>query len=247
MRRGEARLAALVDHAAGSRLDGACNDLGQRRFARAVLADKRVDLALAQVEIQVLHRRHAAIGLGDLLHAEDGARSCELRREHRMAALRGDEEPPVELDRGRRAVPVAVGAAVQARERGKVRRRAGRQGRRSGSAPRPCGRPWCGCRRIAAVRGSSGPEESAGAIQNSRGTSAIMSCAVMRLLQHELDQPVAGREDRQPSPAVGGGRQARGIARKLFETGSTLPPPNRTRRRRQLSLTIAPPATGRSP
>ncbi len=69
--RGEADLPAAIEHAPAAGDDGAGHDLGQGRFAGAILADQRVDLASFQVEIDVLDRRHAAIGLGQLLHFED--------------------------------------------------------------------------------------------------------------------------------------------------------------------------------
>ena len=71
MRRGIGRLDALVEHSAGGGVDDAGDDLGQRRLAGAVLAKQRVDLALPEIEADVLDRRHAAIGLGDVLQPHD--------------------------------------------------------------------------------------------------------------------------------------------------------------------------------
>ena len=79
-RRGEVHLLAAIEHAAAGGLDDAGHDLGQRRFAGAVLAQQRVDLALAQIEIDLPHRRHAAIGLGDLLHPDDRFHGSGLAR-----------------------------------------------------------------------------------------------------------------------------------------------------------------------
>ena len=53
------------------------------------------------------------------------------------------------------------------------------------------------------------------------GTSRIMSCAIVLLLQHEFDQPVARREECQPGAAVGGRREPRGIGRQLRQDGSS--------------------------
>ena len=46
MRRGKVLLASLVEHRSRTRLDHPGNDLCQRRLARAILAEQRMDLAL---------------------------------------------------------------------------------------------------------------------------------------------------------------------------------------------------------
>ena len=51
--------------------DDAGHHFCQRRFAGAVLADQRMDLAAAQLEIDVLDRGHAGIELGRLAKRED--------------------------------------------------------------------------------------------------------------------------------------------------------------------------------
>ena len=72
--------------------------------------------------------------------------------------------------------------------------------------------------------------------------------AVMAFLQHELDQPVARREDRQPAPPSGAGDRRAGIARQMAQTPvEALPPSTRISRCRQLSLTVTPLASGNSP
>ena len=50
----------------GVRPVGAGDDLDERRFAGAVLADEGVDLAGGQVERDALKRLHAAEGFGDV-------------------------------------------------------------------------------------------------------------------------------------------------------------------------------------
>ena len=63
------RLAA-ERHGAGARLMHAGQDLDERRFARAVVADERDDLAGMNVEIDVGQRRDRAEMLGDAAQAE---------------------------------------------------------------------------------------------------------------------------------------------------------------------------------
>ena len=50
------------------------DDLDQRRFAGAVLAEQRMDLARAHVEVDVLERSDAGERLGDAGHGDDGGR-----------------------------------------------------------------------------------------------------------------------------------------------------------------------------
>ena len=63
-------LAAHEDVAAGDR-HGARQNLDQRRFAGAVVAEQADDLALVDDEGHVLQRLHAAVGLVDVLHADE--------------------------------------------------------------------------------------------------------------------------------------------------------------------------------
>ena len=82
-RRRELHGLAAMQHAPRCRLDHAGHDLGQRRLAGAVLAEQRVDLARAQVEVDVLDGGRAVIGLRDLLHLDD--RSHGITASWRMA------------------------------------------------------------------------------------------------------------------------------------------------------------------
>ena len=60
-------------------------------------------------------------------------------------------------------------------------------------------------------------DDSAGAIHWSRRHLGDHVGAIVVLLQHELDQPVARRKHRQPGAAVGGRRQPRRIARQMID------------------------------
>ena len=73
-RRGECDLAPLEQHAALVGLDHPGHDLDERRFAGAVLAEDRVNLAGFDREIRLLQRLDASIPLGDALHPEQGDR-----------------------------------------------------------------------------------------------------------------------------------------------------------------------------
>ena len=66
------RIDDLCRHSA-VRID-ARQHLHQGGFARAVLADDGVDLALFDAEIDVRQGLHAGEGLGDVTHLEDGGR-----------------------------------------------------------------------------------------------------------------------------------------------------------------------------
>ena len=68
---GEADLAAVERHAAFVGRDHAGHDLDQRRLAGAVLAEDGVDAAAMDGQLGLLQRPHAAIALGDALHAEE--------------------------------------------------------------------------------------------------------------------------------------------------------------------------------
>ena len=69
--RGEVDRLALEDHLAGVALVDAGQDLHQGGLAGAVLADQGVDLALADVEVDVGERQHAGEALGDPTHLEE--------------------------------------------------------------------------------------------------------------------------------------------------------------------------------
>ena len=51
--------------------DGAGQHLDQRRLAGAVVAEQADDLALVDVEVDVVERLHAAVELADVLHADE--------------------------------------------------------------------------------------------------------------------------------------------------------------------------------
>ena len=65
------------------RIDAA-QHLHQRRFAGAVFADDGVDLARADIQIDIVQRLHARKRLGDAAHFENGVvhvrDSCGIRR-----------------------------------------------------------------------------------------------------------------------------------------------------------------------
>ena len=63
--------AAQMLHLAGTRLDDSRDDFGEGRFSGAILTQQRVNLAFDQGEIDILHRRNAAIGLGDVPHLDN--------------------------------------------------------------------------------------------------------------------------------------------------------------------------------
>ena len=114
-RRVEIDRLAVDEIIARGQLDGAGDRLAERRFAGAVLADQRVDLAGMEIEIDVLDGVHAAIDLaavddaqhrlavpaerlGDVPPARRSAsRSCSCLREvqqHPAAALGNDHQRP---------------------------------------------------------------------------------------------------------------------------------------------------------
>ena len=116
-RRGEADLPPLVEHPAAGGLDDACHDLGQRRLAGAVLAEQRMDLRMAQGEVDVVDRRHAAIGLGDLLHHDDVGHRQLPDLKDCVAALGGDQHAGPTPERRWLCRGASVGAAVVAGNR----------------------------------------------------------------------------------------------------------------------------------
>ena len=123
---------------------------------------------------------------------------------------------PSSIDAGD-AVARAVGAAVEAGDRPQVAVEPDDAARRSGSATRACGCPWCGRRRIAAARGSCAPDDERRGDPVARAAPRASCRRDSRPPQHEFDQPVARREQRQPGAAVGSRRQPRGIAGQLGE------------------------------
>ena len=60
--------------------DDAGQDLAERRLARAVLADERVDRPLADLQADLVQGTHAAEGLGDVRQLDVRALSCGLPR-----------------------------------------------------------------------------------------------------------------------------------------------------------------------
>ena len=63
----------------------AAQNLDQRRFARAVLAKKRVDFAAMQVKVDAVERRHARKALGDAFQPQrerHGIYRCGHEREY---------------------------------------------------------------------------------------------------------------------------------------------------------------------
>ena len=78
-RAGDMDLLAVETDFAPGRHDRPREDLDQRRFAGAVLSQDRVNLAATQVEVDVLQRGDAAIGLSDASHLEE--RRLGLRRD----------------------------------------------------------------------------------------------------------------------------------------------------------------------
>src|SRR5439155_18134369 len=75
---------AVEDDLAGIPAIRAAEDLHQRRFAGAVLAEQDVHLAGAKVEVHAVERDHAGEGFRDGAHLEDGATALEG---HRTAAV----------------------------------------------------------------------------------------------------------------------------------------------------------------
>ena len=92
-------------------LDDAGDHLGQRRLARAVLAEQRMHLAAMKREGDVLHGRHAAILLGRVAHLHDrrhvppprSARQVEARRRRHRRAPRRRAGPGARPRRSRHA------------------------------------------------------------------------------------------------------------------------------------------------
>ena len=82
---GEAHGRAVDPHFAGVGFDDPGQNVHQRRFASAVLAEKRVNLAAAQIEVHATERLDAAEALDDALHHEQRGRGFG-RRAHRGLA-----------------------------------------------------------------------------------------------------------------------------------------------------------------
>ncbi len=80
--RKKADFLSVEPHGAGIRLHDTRDDLDQGRFARAVLAEHRVDLAPRTGEIDVLERGDAAVTLGN---AQEGEKIPLARCLHRAA------------------------------------------------------------------------------------------------------------------------------------------------------------------
>ena len=73
------------------------DDLDQRRFAGAVLAEQGVDLAGIEGERDVLERLRGVEPLGDVAHLEDGRRAAGRRFERQRWRLQ--RSPPLGLSR----------------------------------------------------------------------------------------------------------------------------------------------------
>ena len=83
-RRAEARRLPIEHKTAGEFRMHAGDDLHQRAFSRAVLADETMDLAGGKREVDTTKRLDAAEGLGDLVQFEDGrACPCGIRAQIR--------------------------------------------------------------------------------------------------------------------------------------------------------------------
>jgi hypothetical protein len=78
-------LACEHDPAGGRRVD-AVDQVEQRRLARAIRADDRVDLALRDREVELRHGGDAAEALGQALDREEGRAQGHLRPADFMAA-----------------------------------------------------------------------------------------------------------------------------------------------------------------
>ena len=177
---------------------------------------QRVDLALAEIEIDLLDGRHAAIGLGDFSHLEEGGRGA-----HPSAPCTGDASRriafppfaamktlPPDFHRARHSMPRAIRAAVEARDRPQVLVEADEQP--VGAARRPGLVDPHRANRAALQRLEEGAAWiERGAIQKSDPPRAPSRCGSL-LLQHEFDQPVARCEERQPRATVRCRRQAAG-------------------------------------
>ncbi len=69
-RRAELDLLALELERAGIRRIDAGDDFHQRRFAGAVFAHQRMDMAALETELHVVEREHAGKGFADVLDLE---------------------------------------------------------------------------------------------------------------------------------------------------------------------------------
>ena len=211
-----------IEHAPAAGRHHPGHDLGEGRLAGAVLPQQGMDLALAQIEVDLPHRRHAAIGFGDLLHVDQG-RHGQGRRglghdsapadiEDRPAALGRDEHPPARLDHAGDAMAPSIGAAVEAGDR--PHRRIEPNHQPVGAAGGPGLVDAHGLDPAALQR-----LQEAGAGGERRRDPAIPRHlahhigAIGLLLEDEFDQPVARREEasarrrrRRPAPA---GRDSR--------------------------------------
>ena len=209
-------------HGSRGQRDDAGHDFGQRRFAGAVLADQRMDLAAAQVEIDVFDRGNAGVELGRLAQGEDDvahAPNSLLERGERQPqdaarALGDDDEIAVELDRRHDAVVDSVDAAVQRVERRTVGVEADDEA--------------VGARRRPGLDDAHGLDVRAlhRLLERLAGTQARRDPVsrldlrhhappVGRLAQHELDELGARGEGGQPEAAGGGRRKARRIDRQM--------------------------------
>ena len=86
-RRSQTDFLALESEGAGVRLVDAGDDLHQRRFARAVLAHQRVDVAALEAERDVVERQHAGKGLYGRSPPRANIRRRERRRSRGQLAL----------------------------------------------------------------------------------------------------------------------------------------------------------------
>ena len=110
--RGEARRAPVDQDLAGVRLIDAGDDLDQRRLARAVLAEQRVNLAGADVERDAAQRAHAGKALLEVAHLEQ--RGGRRRRRAHAASVACDSGSTTTVRTPASAsMPSASGAAPE--------------------------------------------------------------------------------------------------------------------------------------
>ena len=79
---------------AGVRSEGAGDDVDQGRFAGAVLAKQHMDLAGAQVEIDVVERQHAREALADADHLQEKVVAGRLRGPRSFSNSAVDHDDP---------------------------------------------------------------------------------------------------------------------------------------------------------
>ena len=90
-RRAPNDIAAEIFDRARVRLDRASHHGGQRRFARAIFSQKRVDLAWRHVEVDTVEAFHPGVGFLDTCQPDDGARHTTIL----LGATEAGERPTV--------------------------------------------------------------------------------------------------------------------------------------------------------